>query len=115
VAKEFAANQHRKDAAGDALVLKETITNMMLDMIPEHSILNNYRLREGVSGMLGVETVSGSQEMSGQDLIQLLRKKSSTMSRQLADREFNAQAADLKSRMTVPTLLSGPLSQSYRR
>ena len=100
-AKEFAANQHRKDAAGDALVLKETITNMMLDMIPEHSILNNYRLREGVSGMLGVETVSGSQEMSGQDLIQLLRKKSSTMSRQLADREFNARAADLKSRMTV--------------
>ena len=98
VLAENAQSAYTTEATADATKLKEDLVNIALEMMPERSFLQSYKARKGTSGFEGGRTPL-NKKLERHDAINLMMRKSTMMSRQLADLEFGAKASDLIRRL----------------
>ena len=77
---------------------QQSIVELALTMMPERSYLQGYKERSGVLGFEG-GTGPVDNELSKADTINLMLRKGSSLSRQLADMEYGARAQALRNDM----------------
>jgi len=80
----LAVEKERADAT------RASIVELALDLIPERSLLQAYRKRQGVAGFLGDKNLVG-QQLTKADTIRLMREKGSRIARQVADMEYGSR------------------------
>lgn len=95
---DAAYNNALAENTAQAGAVQQQIVELALNMMPERSFLQSYKKRQGTRGFIG-DIDPLRRKLGKTDTTNLLLRKGSSLSRQLADMEFGAKASTLRQEM----------------